>query len=166
MTAAVGRLIAQRRRELGMSQRELAERLCAETGRPTITRHELSRYERGTRIPGRQVLSALTSILNSPQSHPPWCVQGLECTAFDPVHPVQAHRSAPIVVDTDDQTVKIHLHASATPDGGHLSIEITETGRSHQGVHVTAALLAEVTVASRLAPAVEQILDQIRRERH
>jgi transcriptional regulator with XRE-family HTH domain len=66
MTAALGRLIAQRRRDLGMSQRELAERLCLETGRPTVTRHELSRYERGVRQPNRTTLAVLATVLDLP----------------------------------------------------------------------------------------------------
>ena len=47
-----------------MSQRELAERLCAETGRATVTRHELSRYERGIRVPDRTTLVMLAAVLD------------------------------------------------------------------------------------------------------
>lgn len=59
-----GQLIAARRRQLGLSQHDLAELLCEVTGRPTLTRHEISRYERGVRLPGRWVLAAMASSLD------------------------------------------------------------------------------------------------------
>jgi transcriptional regulator with XRE-family HTH domain len=49
--STVGELIASRRRELGLSQRELAARLGEVSGSPTLTRHEVSRWERGGRRP-------------------------------------------------------------------------------------------------------------------
>lgn len=61
-----GELIARRRWELGLSQRDLAESLCATTGRPTLTRHELSRYERGVRLPRGRVLAAMALCLDLP----------------------------------------------------------------------------------------------------
>ncbi|MFG2040786.1 helix-turn-helix domain-containing protein [Dactylosporangium sp. NPDC048998] len=61
-----GQLIAQRRRELKLSQRVLADRLCAASGRATFTRHELSRYERGVRLPSGWVLAAMANCLDVP----------------------------------------------------------------------------------------------------
>ena len=61
-----GELIARRRRELGLSQRDLADNLCAACGSPTLTRHELSRYERGVRLPRGQVLAAMAACLDLP----------------------------------------------------------------------------------------------------
>lgn len=61
-----GKLIARRRWELGLSQRELADRLCAASGRPTLTRHELSRYERGVRLPRGRVLAVMAVCLDLP----------------------------------------------------------------------------------------------------
>jgi transcriptional regulator with XRE-family HTH domain len=58
-----GHLVASRRSELGLSQRELADRVCAESGRATMIRHELSRYERGVRLPGEVTLNALAQAL-------------------------------------------------------------------------------------------------------
>jgi len=65
-TPSFGQLIARRRRQLGLSQRDLADLLCAASGRPTVTRHELSRYERGIRLPRRRALEALASCLDVP----------------------------------------------------------------------------------------------------
>ncbi|WP_433612610.1 helix-turn-helix domain-containing protein [Dactylosporangium sp. CA-139114] len=61
-----GALVAHRRRRLGMSQRDLADRVCVVSGRPTFTRHELSRYERGVRLPGRTMIAVLAAVLDVP----------------------------------------------------------------------------------------------------
>jgi transcriptional regulator with XRE-family HTH domain len=61
-----GRWIAARRRHLGLSQRELAAQLCAAIGRQTMTRNELSRYERGVRIPGPGLVAAVAVCLRLP----------------------------------------------------------------------------------------------------
>jgi transcriptional regulator with XRE-family HTH domain len=63
---SIGRLITRRRRQLGMTQSDLAEDLCARSGRPTFTRHEISRYERGRRLPTSPVLTVLTDSLDLP----------------------------------------------------------------------------------------------------
>lgn len=47
----VGRLLSRLRREHGLSQADLAARLAEASGNPTITRHEVSRHERGVRTP-------------------------------------------------------------------------------------------------------------------
>ena len=60
----VGAIIARRRREQGRSQRGLAEALCLSSGRATVTRHEISRWERGRRVPGRPWLRFLARALD------------------------------------------------------------------------------------------------------
>jgi transcriptional regulator with XRE-family HTH domain len=47
----LGGLIARTRSDQGISQLRLAERLCASAGLSTVTRNEVSRWERGERIP-------------------------------------------------------------------------------------------------------------------
>ncbi|WP_202638647.1 helix-turn-helix transcriptional regulator [Bailinhaonella thermotolerans] len=63
----IGRLIALRRQELGHSQARLAELLneIAALDPPTLTRHEISRWERGDRLP-RTWLPALATALRLP----------------------------------------------------------------------------------------------------
>ena len=61
-----GGLIADRRRELGLTQGELADDLCARSGRPTFTRHEISRYERGVRVPAAPLVAVLADLLDLP----------------------------------------------------------------------------------------------------
>jgi len=61
-----GELIARRRWELGLSQRDLADSLCTASGNPTVTRHEVSRYERGVRLPRGRVLAAMAVCLDLP----------------------------------------------------------------------------------------------------
>ncbi|WP_229400238.1 helix-turn-helix domain-containing protein [Micromonospora okii] len=48
----LGPLLARLRRARGRSQQLLAAELCAASGVPTLTRHEVSRWERQVRVPG------------------------------------------------------------------------------------------------------------------
>jgi transcriptional regulator with XRE-family HTH domain len=66
VSITLGALVADRRRALGPSQRELADRICLVSGRTTITRHELSRYERGLRLPGGAMVAVLAESLGVP----------------------------------------------------------------------------------------------------
>ena len=61
-----GQLIARRRRQLGLTQGDLAEHLCTGSGRPTFTRHEISRYERGVRLPTALLLTVIADSLELP----------------------------------------------------------------------------------------------------
>lgn len=47
----LGPLLTRRRRALGRSQHRLATQLCEESGFHTLSRHEISRWEREERIP-------------------------------------------------------------------------------------------------------------------
>lgn len=58
---------ARERREL--SQRELAEALVEASGRDTITRSDISRWERGKRIPTSHWLRWLSCVLDVPQAN-------------------------------------------------------------------------------------------------
>ncbi|MFB9239582.1 transcriptional regulator [Plantactinospora siamensis] len=62
----LGPLLVARRTALGWSQLGLAERLCAAAGLPTITRHEVSRWERERRVPGDFWLGWLAAVLDIP----------------------------------------------------------------------------------------------------
>jgi len=64
----IGALLARVRAELGISQLRLAERLCATSGTPTVTRHEVSRWEREERIPSNYWLGWLALALDMPLS--------------------------------------------------------------------------------------------------
>ncbi|MES4904500.1 MULTISPECIES: helix-turn-helix transcriptional regulator [unclassified Streptomyces] len=46
-----GAYLARLRRATGRRQRQLADRLCALSGLDSVTRHEISRWERGARVP-------------------------------------------------------------------------------------------------------------------
>ena len=61
-----GSLLAQLRTERGLSQLRLAERLCAASGVPTVSRHEVSRWEREARVPGPFWLGWLAAVLEVP----------------------------------------------------------------------------------------------------
>ncbi len=61
---SLGALLTQARLASGRSQLRIAEQLCAASGVPTISRHEISRWERGTRIPTTFWLGWLAHVLN------------------------------------------------------------------------------------------------------
>ncbi|HEY9484414.1 MAG TPA: helix-turn-helix transcriptional regulator, partial [Micromonosporaceae bacterium] len=63
VTASPGTMIMAARRRRGLSQRALAGRLCAAAGMATVSRHEISRWERGTRLPSAYWLGPLAALL-------------------------------------------------------------------------------------------------------
>ncbi|MFC4145917.1 transcriptional regulator [Micromonospora mangrovi] len=62
----LGPLLAQLRLARGWSQQRIAAELCAASGVPTLTRHEVSRWERQLRLPGDFWLGWLTVVLDVP----------------------------------------------------------------------------------------------------
>ncbi len=62
----VGPLLIRARRQRGQSQRRLADALCAAAGLHTVSRHEISRWERGERIPSPFWLGWLSEVLGLP----------------------------------------------------------------------------------------------------
>ncbi|MEV4482217.1 helix-turn-helix domain-containing protein [Micromonospora coxensis] len=62
----LGPLIAQLRLARGWSQQRLADTLCAAAGTPTLTRHEVSRWERAVRVPGERWRRHLAAVLDAP----------------------------------------------------------------------------------------------------
>jgi transcriptional regulator with XRE-family HTH domain len=63
-TETIGTMLARVRGEQGISQLRLAERLCGCAGVSTVTRHEVSRWEREERIPSGYWLSWLAVALD------------------------------------------------------------------------------------------------------
>lgn len=68
MASHIGRLIRDRRLLAGMSQQRLAAKLCDVSGHPTVTRHEICRWERGGRIPQEWWLRWISDALEVPMS--------------------------------------------------------------------------------------------------
>lgn len=62
----LGPLLAQLRLARGWSQPRLAAELCAAAGVPTLSRHEVSRWERQLRVPGDFWLGWLAVVLGAP----------------------------------------------------------------------------------------------------
>jgi transcriptional regulator with XRE-family HTH domain len=62
----IGPLLTRLRQARGYSQLNLAQLLCAASGHPTITRHEISRWERQERIPSEFWLRPLADVLAIP----------------------------------------------------------------------------------------------------
>jgi transcriptional regulator with XRE-family HTH domain len=63
---SIGALLARVRTAAGKSQLRLAELLCAASGTPTVTRHEVSRWEREQRLPSAYWLGWLAVVLDTP----------------------------------------------------------------------------------------------------
>ncbi|USX52584.1 MULTISPECIES: helix-turn-helix transcriptional regulator [Lentzea] len=61
-------LIPQARRERGLTQRELADLLCEISHNDSVTREEVSRWERGKRIPGPYWRTFLSAALDVPHA--------------------------------------------------------------------------------------------------
>ncbi|MEU3310462.1 helix-turn-helix domain-containing protein [Nocardiopsis sp. NPDC006832] len=59
-------LLRRLRTGRGWSQARLADALCSASGRPTVTRHDVSRWERGKRVP-RAWLPYLAEVLDVPR---------------------------------------------------------------------------------------------------
>lgn len=62
----LGALVRDLRESRGWSQRDLAERLCADAEHCTLTREDISRWESGRPIPGRRWQQHLASVLEVP----------------------------------------------------------------------------------------------------
>lgn len=65
---SLGPLMLDRRRQLGRCQERVAELMCEALGRPTVTKNEISRYEREERVPIAASLRALAIALDLPRS--------------------------------------------------------------------------------------------------
>ncbi|MDG4788813.1 helix-turn-helix transcriptional regulator [Micromonospora sp. WMMD1102] len=63
---SLGALLAELRLTRGWSQLRVAEQLCAASGVPTVSRHEVSRWERQQRVPGEFWLGWLAAVLEVP----------------------------------------------------------------------------------------------------
>jgi transcriptional regulator with XRE-family HTH domain len=66
MEESLGPLLTRVRLARGWSQLRVAELLCAASGAPTVTRHEISRWEREDRIPSEFWLGWLALVLEVP----------------------------------------------------------------------------------------------------
>lgn len=63
MEESLGPLLTRVRLTYGWSQLRVAELLCAASGAPTVTRNEVSRWEREERVPSRFWLGWLALVL-------------------------------------------------------------------------------------------------------
>lgn len=62
----IGAMLTRSRMARGLSQLRLAELLCAAAGTPTVSRHEVSRWEREERVPGPFWRGWLALVLDIP----------------------------------------------------------------------------------------------------
>lgn len=62
----IGHVIRRAREQFGLTQNELADALNATSGNVGATRHEVSRWERGDRIPDPHTRAYLSEVLGIP----------------------------------------------------------------------------------------------------
>lgn len=107
---SIGAMLAGLRLSRGISQLRLAELLCAASGTPTVTRHEISRWEREERTPGSFWLGWLAVVLEIPlpvleaavaAGRPLPAPAGRNLVA-DPYHLRQAPSTAELLATMDD----------------------------------------------------------------
>ncbi|SER64045.1 Helix-turn-helix domain-containing protein [Lentzea xinjiangensis] len=67
-TPPITTLIPQARREQGLTQRDLADLLCEISQNDSVTREEVSRWERGKRIPGPYWRAWISAALDVPHA--------------------------------------------------------------------------------------------------
>ena len=67
-TPPITALIPQARREQGLTQRALADLLCEISQNDSVTREEVSRWERGKRIPGPYWRAWISEALDVPHA--------------------------------------------------------------------------------------------------
>ncbi|GIH04972.1 hypothetical protein Rhe02_30390 [Rhizocola hellebori] len=65
-SSTFGPRLAQLRRRRGLSQQQLAHLLCTATGTSSLTRNEISRWERGQRQPAQAWIGWLALVLRVP----------------------------------------------------------------------------------------------------
>lgn len=120
-----GRYLARLRRASGKSQRQLAGQLCALSGVARLTRNEVSRWERGDRIP---------------DSWLPFLAQALHVPASE------VERAATYARGVDD-TMAVVLSATLgelLPDDADLLVPLSSPSGRRIGAETTAALAARV----------------------
>ncbi|MFC6020453.1 transcriptional regulator [Plantactinospora solaniradicis] len=82
-----GTLLTELRLARGWSQLRVAEQLCAASGVPTVSRHEVSRWERQHRIPGEFWLGWLAAVLQVPVVDLANAAAAARAPAFGPGQP-------------------------------------------------------------------------------
>ena len=100
--------LARLRLARGWSQSRLAAELCTAAGVPTLSRHEISRWERRRRTPGRFWHAWLATVLGVPTNpllDPP--VAALEAPAGHPPLDPSADLSAGLTLATGGDTVDL-----------------------------------------------------------
>ncbi|WDZ84371.1 helix-turn-helix domain-containing protein [Micromonospora cathayae] len=111
----LGPLLARLRLARGWSQQHLADRLCAAAGVPTLSRHEVSRWERQARVPGDFWLTWLAVVLAVPRRRLVEAAGASRRTAGYPLVEASRPRRALLALA---QRWLADPHASLLPPGG------------------------------------------------
>lgn len=99
---SAGGLLAEHRIAHGMTQAELADRLCGY--QPTVTRHEVSRWERGERLPDRMWLDRVAAELHLPAR----ARQAIEWNRTYP--PLAGRQQLRLAVNRGADEIELHRH--------------------------------------------------------
>ncbi|GAA4704635.1 helix-turn-helix domain-containing protein [Phytohabitans rumicis] len=118
---SLGTLLAALRLARGWSQLRVAEQLSAATGLSTVSRHEISRWERGERVPGDFWLGWLAAVLDVPRDE---LAVAAEAARRGPARP-----AAPAVLATGPADLLQLAHAWLAEPAGSLG----RAGRASAG---------------------------------
>lgn len=143
------------RERAGLTQDRLAELLCAELDRPTFTRNDISRYERGSRTPTVPTLRALATVLgadmrNLEAARSGLSVEQVDRLAYSAAHPDRA----------DTATVDALAEMLAT----HRRLEDLVGAEPVIGAVRSAKVLAEMVAEQapgRVRPAVVGLVSEL-----
>lgn len=163
---ALPELLAGLRRSRGLSQDRLAELLCQQSGMPTVSREEVSRWERGKRSPSAYWLPWLAQTLDVPRA----VLEQAKATA-DPLDGDLAEQLAFLtsksVIDSPWTTVGTVAALTATARGGPMDRRgfLIASGSALSAIAMNwTGAEQEVVAASRagrrLSPELLDILDR------
>lgn len=102
MDSGIGRLIAQLRTDRDWSQSQFADQLARASGNPSITRNEVSRWERGTRRPRRYWLEWIAVVF------------GMTVLDLDDL----AKLAAPATDEDEAEAIELRARVAASDVGG------------------------------------------------
>ncbi|MGW0433707.1 helix-turn-helix domain-containing protein [Micromonospora sp. NPDC003197] len=118
-STTLGPLLTQLRLAHGWSQLDVADRLCRASGLATLSRHEISRWERQQRVPGDFWLGWLATVLDVPLDH---LTAAATATRRDRCRPV-----GPVPAATPGRQQLIELaHTWLADPNGPLAVDLTE----------------------------------------
>jgi transcriptional regulator with XRE-family HTH domain len=150
---SLGELLARVRAVQGKSQLRVAELLCAASGLPTVTRHEVSRWEREIRVPSQHWLRWLAVVLEVPLDELEQSAAVTRARRGAPETPDEAGVPALPLSDTDPFAVRIAelRRMDDLVGGADLAPVLFAELRAARGTHLAGAHRRRLALFANLA---------------